>query len=942
MPKKKIVQFALIFALAGTLLLSMVPVAADSPTPTPEPSPPIILSTSEAIDLSAAQALPAEPVELVELRTATAKQYQLSSGLRRLEVSDRPIHYQAADGTWQEIDLRPVARPDGGFEVTTSDFKMSFPPTLADGGMAVNAAIYLPPPQLQSQTADDPWADYFAASQEQTPPPTPLTAQLSLTWQPLTGATTPAESDGIRVTYGDLSVQPLADGFVQELQLAAPPDTLEYNVYLELPEGVELNTTDNTIRDAAGNVLLVLPPPQLSDQAGSTASLEYRIEPAAGGGFLLTIALPQEWLNDPARDYPVVLAAGAVSPSALPSFAGTFTQDAWMWECAPNGGLFTQTMHVGNRSDGGSCTGGAERALMQWNISALPANAMMGFPPGSGAAVLEGTTESRLWRLPLSDTGTSGVTIATHRMITSWTAISVTWLTRTGASAWSNPGGDDNYFATEEVSTTLPVSSTPGYVSMGDLADVVGAWHTNQVAGCPNPLTNCEGDPNHGVIYKSVDETATNLDRVFARGVLTPALLQIEYFTTRLTPLPNQSFLMPRAPSPDLFQVNAISAGSAGWRAVGIQAAESRADNDLFVFNSGGTVIAKSNIAGTVPDFVMIDPSVTDVFYPFALPWEGTGPYYIKYGTSQGALTASQNLLRTSAITASLDPDEVLKVYEVSLNADTQYTIQLKVTGGDGDLGLALFAPVSAGGSQYTASPYALKRVDNRTPGGGEVIQYTPTTSGLYGLVVWNNGSETNVTTAYDLSLRTNISYVYLPAILKNYTPPTTSFGNGGFETGALPPIWIDGGVGLLSPKVVNNPDTSCFAGAKTAQLGTPDKLRTVPVGEAYMEQHFNLPADATQLTLKYQLFSYDVIRGASTERYYDRFNISINGTPVITAGNPAGSSNGKTLWESGCQTQTIDLTPYAGENITLKFSLFNLTFERYNSWAFVDNIAVQ
>jgi hypothetical protein len=343
---------------------------------------------------------------------------------------------------------------------------------------------------------------------------------------------------------------------------------------------------------------------------------------------------------------------------------------------------------------------------------------------------------------------------------------------------------------------------------------------------------------------------------------------------------------------------------------------------------------------GNAPDFVVISPDVSAAnLYPWAIQWEGTGLYDFRYPIqSQELAPGGPTVINSTAYTFS-----VISIYQVDMTTGDDYQLALDVTSGDADLGMALFAPSAAGGSDYMNRLDAVALADSPGYGGSETMDYAPEVSGLYGLVVWNNGATQH--SNYSLSLtvvQAPSEKVYLPIVMKSYERAAPGFANGGFETGTFPP-WTSAGPGSpMVASVIGNPKSSCFSGSRTAQLGTPGTPSTVPIGEVKVQQWFNIPPGKSQITFNYWVYSYDVIQGCNSGRYYDRFEVTVNGNSVLVDGNPACSSNGETLWQSGCKSFSIPISQYAGKNVTLKFSVHNLTFPSYNTWAHVDDVQVQ
>lgn len=981
----KSVQLSILFALILVFFSLLLPVyaglgdqeVASSPTPTLTPAPnsqelqsTLLIPDDEVLSVNQTDAL----LEVVGLRTATSKHYRLGPNLYRANISVIPIHFKDANGNWQEVDTRPVAGPTGGFRVDASDVKMIFPAKLGQTSLEVNATIYPSPPETIEPSGSGRVKPGLAeisigSSTAKQSEPDPLSAQLPLQWQPqylvyasdagpvssffrVSETTAKTVENGVEYAQAfnnvSLTFHPSAIGFVQQLHFDALPfeaggaldksaTKLEYVVYVKLPSDVQLYsygvlqtddfTTDRLeLRDQTGNSLMVMPAPRLLDQVASRSLPHtlYRVERLADG-ISLVAELPLDWLTDPARQYPVVAEFHVIVQADIYEPFGAI-KDTWIWECDPstNFGLGT-LMYAGNFGCSGA---GAERVLAQWAVNSLPPNAVMVDP-----------TESQLWRLPMYDTGTALEMISTHRMFTSWSFSGATWLNRTSTGTWSQPGAENNYLVASEDVVNIASGGAEGYISMGSLSSLVGAWHTDQYF---YPW----GDTNYGVIYKDLSESVAGLDRAFAQVAYAPnsgPLLSVTYADPPLSafvdPLsPDVDYYTPRAPSPDYYHISNVPTK---WRAFGIRPVDGRSDYDLLLSSSTSftsSIEAGSFEVGSTPDFVVINPDVSATLYPWAIQWEGTGLYYLKYATQSEEL----RLGGTTLINGTAPTFFVLNVYRVNMTAGKGYQISLNVPSGNADLGMALFAPTAAGGSDFMARNAAVALSDSASFGGSEEIVYDAAQSGWYGLLVWNNGG--TQASEYQLSLQAKRINLYLPVIFKNFEPAAPPLTNGGFETGSFTPWSNAGPGGPMVASVVANPAPGCFSGNFTAQLGTPGKLsdNTIPIGEVSFEQRFHIPPGASQLTFNYQVFSYDIIKGLNTTRYYDWLGAAIDTTPVFTSGNPAGSTNGQTLWQSGCQTKSINISTFAGKNITLRFSVYNLNFPSYNTWAYVDNVRVQ
>ncbi len=649
------------------------------------------------------------------------------------------------------------------------------------------------------------------------------------------------------------------------------------------------------------------------------------------------------------------------SPKKLfPDNLMPLTQEAWLWECA-DGTMPAGIMRLGYRSTG-SCKTGQERAVLQWNLDSLPITAVIAFPANSVGIPdsLKGATVARLWRWPISGTGSGAVNIAAHRLFFPWTADGVTWQTRTISETWlESGGGDSDYLATAEDTVAIPPSGSAGYLEVGSLANAVGAWQNNRIFSqlpglCASPY-QCWGNPNNGVLYRATNSTPdSDLDRAFANGAdeATAPILSITYFDVPMIPPQNKSFLIPRAPSPDYYE---ITVPATNWTALAIQplVSQARSDYNLVLLHQLGgsitTLLADTNLIkssyrrGSKPDFVVMSPGMATKLYPVVATAEGTGAYYIKHINPSTPLALGQSL-NLSVISTTL-----LNLYDLNLTAGIHYTIRLANISGNADVGLALFKP---GFSTAFAIQDAVVVADSGTAGQSEQLSYVPLTSGSYALTVFNNDLNSSPSN-FQLSLDKFESLAYLPAVLKQEPPTPTPEPekpvplNGDFENGTLD-NWTSHNPGApLVASVVAKPTGSCFGGNSTARLGTPTDSNNnvkIPIDQAVsLKQSFTVPKNGSQLTFNYQVFSYDIVKNSKGE-IFDYFSVTINDTPKIDPmGNPAASLPGGVLklWSSPCQAATIDISQYAGQTITLKFLVLNGVYDDRNSWAYVDDVKV-
>jgi hypothetical protein len=249
-----------------------------------------------------------------------------------------------------------------------------------------------------------------------------------------------------------------------------------------------------------------------------------------------------------------------------------------------------------------------------------------------------------------------------------------------------------------------------------------------------------------------------------------------------------------------------------------------------------------------------------------------------------------------------------------------------------------------------------------------------PTTETLYTfrLTVYDGAGNTAVV------LRTTLvgKYkVYVPLVMSDYR----LLANGGFDDG------LDGWTtkrGAFNNHGTGMPQSVVWqAGSKQALLGDRNASDgSINVGYGSIQQTFVV--NRRYLRLQYQVFTYDIVRGAETGRYFDTLEVSVNRHPdqitdahrnsrgcSTTILNPTGNlvmpsggglafcggrSGSKedtgTLWNSGVRTVTLDMNAYLGETVTLYFAIWSREYGSlyyndqgfFNTWAYVDNVSLQ
>lgn len=154
-----------------------------------------------------------------------------------------------------------------------------------------------------------------------------------------------------------------------------------------------------------------------------------------------------------------------------------------------------------------------------------------------------------------------------------------------------------------------------------------------------------------------------------------------------------------------------------------------------------------------------------------------------------------------------------------------------------------------------------------------------------------------------------------------------------------------------MSQDTIGNIKVTPARGSRMVQLGatTADNSKH-EVSEVWLSQPVYVqPGGVTQATFMYRLLSYDVSVGSALYGFqeWDPFEIYLNGHEVLQDGYPWTTEwqawHGPPLPSSprdmGWKQGVLDLTPYAGQVVTLEFRAPNRQAAIDNTWIYIDNI---
>jgi hypothetical protein len=134
---------------------------------------------------------------------------------------------------------------------------------------------------------------------------------------------------------------------------------------------------------------------------------------------------------------------------------------------------------------------------------------------------------------------------------------------------------------------------------------------------------------------------------------------------------------------------------------------------------------------------------------------------------------------------------------------------------------------------------------------------------------------------------------------------------------------------------------SQAHSGSWAARLGNPGYSCTgVPLGSAWMRTSLSVPDTVTPtLTFWYRTLTYDANPDLTGE--FDSFDVRVAGDLSFRYANQINELSCSTLYDSGWQQMTIDLSAYRDQNVTIEFQNYNRKDSFYNTWTFVDDITL-
>ena len=220
--------------------------------------------------------------ELVGKRTAESRTWEMPSGQRVTQVASEPVQWRDGQGDWHEYD-RSLRASGGGWEASSGKAAIVLPGQLdgsADGSVRV------------ADSAGDALTMTFLGD-------------------PAQGTVSGDVAQYSGVAKGvDLRLQTIPEGLKEDVVLHDRDSSrdLSYRIAVNADDLSVESAKDGGLRVMRGKeIVFVIPAPVLSDDAQAPAAGHYDVTAAGPRAWTVTTVLPQKWLDDTARQWPVVV-----------------------------------------------------------------------------------------------------------------------------------------------------------------------------------------------------------------------------------------------------------------------------------------------------------------------------------------------------------------------------------------------------------------------------------------------------------------------------------------------------------------------------------------------------------------------------------------------------------------------------------------------------------
>jgi RHS repeat-associated protein len=444
----------------------------------------------------------ASPAEVQADRTANSETFDLPGGELETRIYPAPVNYRDEQGDWQPIGERLLETDEQ---------------TLTNGPNAFDVTL---PKQIDSKPVRFEVGDQWVESQ---------LLRKDLEGADLEGAIATYEGEGNAPSF---EFTGLSNGLKEDIELTGPGQASRFTYELSASDGlVPSLAEDGSVRflDSEGMAVVVLPAPVMSDsapQAAVSRSVHYELGPEEDGHWKLSVEADREWLDDPARVWPVRIdPTMTVGPGLDCVIGGKKGETGWI-DCASWG---RKDLLIGYTPKLEASKDGWWRTLMEIDTTSIPPN----------SEITSATFNIRSLETAVN---TKGVELRKGTKPWTWQA------------SWSRYDGPEHLWTTEGGD----YSESLGEVLTATRGNQVGWWQFSVPPKVVESEVNIEEPLN--VIMKLID------DKVRECGKESCTQRQVKFDSSAATTVANRPYIsvVHKAPAPIVTTEAAASVGETG------------------------------------------------------------------------------------------------------------------------------------------------------------------------------------------------------------------------------------------------------------------------------------------------------------------------------------------------------------------------------------------
>lgn len=300
-------------------------------------APPTVSETPWKVPDVAADSFDAENSTVIESETTTTRLvFANPDGTRTAKLSAGPVRYQDGSGTWRDIDLSLVARPDGWFDAAGASQSARVPGTLSAAGVVV---------------APTSAGDVIVSHPEALPVVASVSGRTATYLGGLPGGR-------------DVVVSLTTTGFEESVVISGAAQG-SYQQDLTLPPGVTARQEASGVElvDSSGSVIGQMSGGWATDATGAEGPIATTFVSQALNVAVVDVVADPDWLASPSRVFPVVIDPPFHAVTSQPGAGDTFVQTS-----ISGGQWAASELRVGT-FDGGTTVA---RSLLRFELGSIP------------------------------------------------------------------------------------------------------------------------------------------------------------------------------------------------------------------------------------------------------------------------------------------------------------------------------------------------------------------------------------------------------------------------------------------------------------------------------------------------------------------------------------------------------------------------------------------